>query len=211
MKEKTDIEEFTADVLTAIRTFSEDEVLGAIDALEEVSDERVDLKSSHRRIAELLWKELYDKGYEDGPMQDDIESVDDGPEYSDALDADYPGPGEDLIDSEFAEEVDEKIQSVNKKSSTRDSKPTTEKKLATSEATRLLFDADFVRQYLCPALKSASNDAFDIAKTMTPVLAALSLAGVITLSLNPLIFAALSLLIARMGIATLCADKAEEK
>jgi hypothetical protein len=63
-----------------------------------------------------------------------------------------------------------------------------------------------IRQALCPALKSASNDAFEIAKITTPILVPLALVGTIAIPLNPLLFAIIALVIARMGIASLCAD-----
>jgi hypothetical protein len=68
-----------------------------------------------------------------------------------------------------------------------------------------------MRQHLCPALQSVSNDAFDIAKVSTPVLASLSLAGVLTIPLNPVLFAVIALLIARMGIASFCVDYKKDK
>ena len=61
-----------------------------------------------------------------------------------------------------------------------------------------------IRKYLCPALKSVSNDAFEIAKIITPILLGLIIAGKIVIDIEPLIFAAISIFIARGGIASMC-------
>ncbi|MFH2105148.1 MAG: hypothetical protein ABII72_02830, partial [Parcubacteria group bacterium] len=63
-----------------------------------------------------------------------------------------------------------------------------------------------IKKHLCPVLKSFSSDALEISKLITPILVSLSLAGVIQLALNPMIFAGIAIVIARMGIAALCAD-----
>jgi hypothetical protein len=63
-----------------------------------------------------------------------------------------------------------------------------------------------VMKYLCPALQSASNDVYDVAKITTPILIPLVLAGTIAIPLNPLLFALIALTISRMGIASLCID-----
>ncbi|MEK6751777.1 MAG: hypothetical protein AABZ00_05875 [Chloroflexota bacterium] len=72
-------------------------------------------------------------------------------------------------------------------------------------ATKIIIKRD-VRKYLCPALQTASNDAYDIAKIITPILIPLILAGTIAIPLQPLLFSHLALSIARMGIASLCDD-----
>jgi len=64
-----------------------------------------------------------------------------------------------------------------------------------------------VRRYLCPALKSVSGDAFEIARIVTPLLAGLRVSGRLSIDLDPWLFAGVSLLIARMGVATFCADE----
>jgi len=67
-----------------------------------------------------------------------------------------------------------------------------------------------VLDYLCPALSSLSDDVFDIAKVTTPVLLTLAFTGVIAIPIQPTLFAAVAIVISRMGIATLCADYEEE-
>lgn len=60
---------------------------------------------------------------------------------------------------------------------------------------------------LCPALQSLSNDAFEIAKVMTPTLMTLRATGAIDIPLSPLYFASIAIVIARMGINSLCGRK----
>lgn len=62
-----------------------------------------------------------------------------------------------------------------------------------------------VRERLCPALKSVTDDVFDISKSVTPVLTGCVVSGVISIPLTPVIFAAVAVVIVRMGVATLCA------
>lgn len=61
-------------------------------------------------------------------------------------------------------------------------------------------------KYLCPALRSASDDAFEIAKVITPILLSLAIVGTIVLPLAPSIFASIAVFISKMGIAALCVD-----
>ncbi len=63
-----------------------------------------------------------------------------------------------------------------------------------------------VRASLCSALKTASNDTFEIAKIITPILIGLGAAGTISIPLLPVLFAALAFTIARLGISSVCAD-----
>lgn len=77
--------------------------------------------------------------------------------------------------------------------------------LIKTEATKLIIKKD-IRKYLCPALQTASNDAYDIAKIITPILIPLILAGTIAIPLQPILFSHLAITIARMGIASLCDD-----
>lgn len=63
-----------------------------------------------------------------------------------------------------------------------------------------------LRRHLCPALRSVSGDAFEIARVATPILAGLRVAGKLDVDLDPWLFAGVSLLLARMGVATFCAD-----
>jgi hypothetical protein len=69
----------------------------------------------------------------------------------------------------------------------------------------LVAQPDF-KKYFCPFLKAISNDAFEIAKVITPILIALMAAGKIQINLDPLIFAAISIFIARAGTASVCED-----
>ncbi len=66
-------------------------------------------------------------------------------------------------------------------------------------------DLHGLRRYLCPALQSASGDAFQIARVITPLLAGLQISGKVPIDLDPWLFAGISLLIARMGVASFCA------
>ncbi len=81
---------------------------------------------------------------------------------------------------------------------------------AKDEATKVIFKKD-VRKYLCPILQSASKDANDIAKLITPILVPLILAGTLTIPLEPIIFAHLAMIIARMGVASMCDDYMEKE
>ena len=62
-----------------------------------------------------------------------------------------------------------------------------------------------LRRYLCPVLQSASGDAFEVARIITPLLVGLKLSGKVTIDLNPWIFAGIALVIERMGVAAFCA------
>jgi hypothetical protein len=61
-----------------------------------------------------------------------------------------------------------------------------------------------IRIYLCPALQTVSNDAFDIAKVCTPILVGLVIAGTISIPLLPMLFAAIAFTISRAGVSSLC-------
>ena len=67
-----------------------------------------------------------------------------------------------------------------------------------------------VRKYLCPVLQSVSDDAFDLSKTVTPILVTLSFTGTISIPLEPTLFANIILIISRMGIAALCVGYLEK-
>jgi len=67
-----------------------------------------------------------------------------------------------------------------------------------------------LRRYLCPALARASGDAFEIARVITPLLAGLKASGTVPIDLDPWLFAGVSLLIARMGVAAFCAEDPDE-
>lgn len=63
-----------------------------------------------------------------------------------------------------------------------------------------------VRQRLCAALLSGTGDAFDIGKTLVPILIPLSLAGTIAVPVTPVVVAAVALTIARMGVGAFCTE-----
>lgn len=67
-----------------------------------------------------------------------------------------------------------------------------------------------IRDYLCPALQTVSNDAFDISKVITPILVGLVVAGTISIPLVPVLVASMAFVIARMGISTICKDYKKE-
>lgn len=78
------------------------------------------------------------------------------------------------------------------------------KNYSIQKASKLLAKED-IRKRLCPALKSATDDVFDISKSITPVLVGCITAGTISIPLIPVLFAAIAVVIARMGISALCA------
>jgi hypothetical protein len=63
-----------------------------------------------------------------------------------------------------------------------------------------------VLRYVCPALKSAGQDVFEISKILVGVLVPLHLAGTIHVSLEAPMFALGALYFARAGIAGACAE-----
>jgi len=69
-----------------------------------------------------------------------------------------------------------------------------------------------LRRCLCSALERGASDAFEIARVLTPVLAALKLSGhaPAEVDLDPWLFAGAALLIARVGVAAFCADDRDE-
>lgn len=67
-----------------------------------------------------------------------------------------------------------------------------------------------LRAYLCPALQSVSGDAFEVARVITPMLAALKLSGKVPIDLDPWLFAGIALMVGRMGVAAFCAEHAAE-
>jgi hypothetical protein len=75
----------------------------------------------------------------------------------------------------------------------------------TGQQAEALLQRQDVRAQLCPALNRVADDAFEIGKTLTPVLISLALAGSIAIPLTPLFVAVSAILIARIGISTLCA------
>jgi hypothetical protein len=62
---------------------------------------------------------------------------------------------------------------------------------------------DLVSQ-ICASMNRISNDLFDLAKSVTPVLVTLSLTGVLTVPAEPVALAVIAIAVARMGVASLC-------
>ncbi len=86
----------------------------------------------------------------------------------------------------------------------------TQKEIKKAEA---LVKKNDIRDYICAALTSGADDVFSIAKVLIPILLPLSLAGTIKVPPDTLSYAAVALVISKMGIATLCVGygKKEEK
>lgn len=78
-------------------------------------------------------------------------------------------------------------------------------RIVQQQATELVANKNF-RYYLCSGLKTASNDSFEIAKIITPILIGLVTAGTITIPLTPILFASIALVITRASISSICAD-----
>jgi len=79
-------------------------------------------------------------------------------------------------------------------------------KISEQKARQLLEQKD-IRTRLCQALQAVPNDSFEIAKVITPLLIEFSKAGTISIPIIPVQFASITLAIARIGVAGLCADK----
>jgi hypothetical protein len=79
-----------------------------------------------------------------------------------------------------------------------------------SEAKAIVARKD-VRAYLCPVLRSATRDVYDVVKMTTPILLPLAIAGTLPIPLNPLLFALVAVLIGRMGVEGFCAEYEQEK
>jgi hypothetical protein len=65
-----------------------------------------------------------------------------------------------------------------------------------------IVDRQDIRARLCPSLNSLADDSREIAKVVTAAMLPLAIVG--TLPLSPLVFAAVAIVIARMGIKALC-------
>jgi len=61
-----------------------------------------------------------------------------------------------------------------------------------------------VKDLLCPALLSVSNDVFEITKTLTPILVGAIIVKTIVMPLDPLFFATIAIAVSRAGIASVC-------
>lgn len=78
------------------------------------------------------------------------------------------------------------------------------------EKPRELVNRRDIRTRLCPALRSVTNDAYDIGKVVTPLLFGAILGHQIFMPLDDVLFAGISLVIARMGISSICAGYGDE-
>jgi hypothetical protein len=73
------------------------------------------------------------------------------------------------------------------------------------EAEEILQRQD-IKAILCPALKNITNDAYDLANAITPLLFGAVLSGSIVIPLNPVFFGWMAIVIAKAGAAGLCHD-----
>ncbi|MEB3177634.1 MAG: hypothetical protein VKL59_01110 [Nostocaceae cyanobacterium] len=71
------------------------------------------------------------------------------------------------------------------------------------EAEEILARQD-IKAILCPALKNITNDAYDLANAITPLLFGAVIAGTIVVPLNPVFFGWVAIVIAKAGAASLC-------
>ncbi len=78
------------------------------------------------------------------------------------------------------------------------------------EAKKLLKSKD-VRHYICPALLSLSKDAYEIGKAITSILLPLAIAKTITIHLDPIVISLASIMIAKMGVASLCTEYSKKE
>jgi len=67
---------------------------------------------------------------------------------------------------------------------------------------------DIARSMLCPALQSVSNDTFDLAKVIVPMLFTLKVTGKLPLDVDvrTVEVAGVTLVMSRAGVANFCAD-----
>jgi|GEM_PF-5140032 len=82
--------------------------------------------------------------------------------------------------------------------------------ISEQKAKKLLAEEDICSR-LCNALRTASNDSFEIAKIITPILVGLVVAGTISIPLLPILFASIALAITRMSIASLCGNNEDKE
>ena len=61
-----------------------------------------------------------------------------------------------------------------------------------------------IKQLICSSLTQATDDAYEMAKTITPILIVPILAETIVMPLNPILFGWVAILIARAGLAGFC-------
>jgi hypothetical protein len=82
------------------------------------------------------------------------------------------------------------------------------KETSEKQAAKILKRKD-VLQYICPILMTGSSDTFTIANTLAQILAPLIIGGILAIPLMPVLFAAMAIIITRIGISTLCADSSQ--
>lgn len=87
-----------------------------------------------------------------------------------------------------------------------ESMPDEEEEVILAQEAQRCLELETVRQVLCAALKSGSDDAGEIAKTVTTVLVTATFAGAVTLPLTPYFVALICIFAARMGTAALCVE-----
>lgn len=66
-----------------------------------------------------------------------------------------------------------------------------------------------VKELLCPAMSSLTDNAVDIFKKVAPVLITLNLTGTVQIELDAYLYATIILLISKMGVSSICADITE--
>lgn len=85
-----------------------------------------------------------------------------------------------------------------------------QKRISKARETLLYLNAQrYVRdkkilKYLCPALKSLTGDATEVAKTITVALVPLSISGAIDIPLDPYVYAMLAFVVFKSGVEVLC-------
>jgi len=68
-----------------------------------------------------------------------------------------------------------------------------------------------LRKHICAALEKASDDIFEIAKIITPLLIGLVSSGIVQMNLTPLLVAAIAFAVSRIGVASLCIEDTKNK
>jgi len=70
---------------------------------------------------------------------------------------------------------------------------------------------DDVKRIFCTSLGTITDDAFEIAKAMVPVLVPLSLSGVLTIPVQAWLYACMGVTIARIGVRNICREYVEKQ
>lgn len=63
-----------------------------------------------------------------------------------------------------------------------------------------------IKQYICPALKTVTDNTVEVANAITPALVTGVLAGTLAIPLNPILFGWIAVVIVKAGVSSLCAD-----